>query len=208
MKSGTLMGGITAVILAAACAYAGGREGHGESGPEWGHSRRGKAGGPGGGGSMHEMLLIQVLQNRELAEEVGLNDDQVEKLKDRMYELRKERIRLRAEQELAGLEQARRMAGENVDEDAVMEAVEEKYEITKEMAKLKVKEILAVKQNLTEEQIGKIRKVMRERMRERMKQRKESMKRDREGKHDRGRRGDVRRGGKHAGEDEKEIYED
>ena len=110
-------------------------------------------------------LLSALLQNPELAEELGLTEDQLAEIKSVTGEHRRASMELRHEMEEAALVQVERLSADEIDEDAVMDAVEKTGEIRTEMAKLTMKQFLAFREILTPEQIEKA-KDMRQRMRE------------------------------------------
>jgi Spy/CpxP family protein refolding chaperone len=142
------------------------------------HSR-----GPAGSSLMHEGLsLARLAGNPEVASELGLTEEQVEKLKTGSYDLKKEEINLRAKQELAAMAQIRLMGEDDVDEKALMKAVEKTGEISTELAKLRVKQLLLVKQTLTKDQLTRMRQMMRQRMQQRSRGTRHEGMRDRGGR--------------------------
>jgi Spy/CpxP family protein refolding chaperone len=118
------------------------------------------------GRSAEEGILFRLINNRKMAEHLGLREDQIGSLTEKGYDLRKETISLRAELELAALEQARLLTQENVDEKALMGAVEKTGEIRIRMAKIQIKNLLLVRKALTPEQYGRLRKMIQERAEE------------------------------------------
>lgn len=141
--------------------------------------QRGSRGGAKRGerGAMHERfqdaLINKIVSDPEIAEEIGLTEEKVNTLKDAMYNIELKRIRLNAEKEVAALEQARLMTESEIDEDAVMAAIEKTGGITTELAKLKASALLLVKKTLTLAQIEKIKELVEERRKELKKQRSE-----------------------------------
>ena len=97
------------------------------------------------------------------------------------------------------LEQASLLTGKEVDEAAVMAAVEKAGKARTEIAKLRVKAILMLKETLTDEQREQVHKMMAERFRGRRKERREGMERFRAA--GRGRRRDPGDGPAEAGPD-------
>jgi len=126
-------------------------------GAEGRHGGEGKRGGPGG----REAFLVKMITHKDVAEKVGLTDEQVTTLKDSVYETRKKLIDLKAELEKAGMEQAKLLSGDTIDEAAVMAAIDKTAGIRTEMAKLHVKSLIMVKQTLTPEQIDQAKEHMR-----------------------------------------------
>lgn len=106
-----------------------------------------------------EVLLMMVLNNPQAAKEAGVTEEQIAGLKSGIYEIRKERVRLNAELEVAAMEQGRLLEQENVDEAALMAAVEKKGQLKIQMDKLLAREMLLVKKTLKKEQVEKIRQM-------------------------------------------------
>ena len=113
-----------------------------------------------------EDMLDRIIKDPELVEEIGLTEEQIKAYRNKKYDLEAKSIRLRAELKLAGLEQARLMTDSAIDEAAVMKAVEKTGKSRTELAKLKVKKVLLVKQSFTPEQIKKAGQLMRRRRQE------------------------------------------
>ncbi|MFC1497499.1 Spy/CpxP family protein refolding chaperone [Verrucomicrobiota bacterium] len=142
-----------------------------------GHSGRGQEGmrrGPhkGGPGRHIGMMISKIISNPELAEKIGLTEEQIETLKTASVEHQKQLIDLRAEMEKAALYQAELMSAEDLDEDAIMEAIEKTGEIKTKMAKIQVQQLILVKKTLTDEQKAKIKELMQKRMKQHMQDRK------------------------------------
>ena len=115
-----------------------------------------------------EQAIEHIVSNPKLAQELGLTDDQVAKVKKALYEFKQKQIELKAQLELAGLEQARLMTEKDLDEKALMAAVEKTGAVHTEMAKQRVKGMIALRQILGPEQMEKIQARIREHMRERL----------------------------------------
>jgi Spy/CpxP family protein refolding chaperone len=135
----------------------------------------GKPGGQGGPGGMQGgmsptesegfrvgMVLEQILGDADLVQKVGLTEEQVKTLNATISELKKEKIKLRAEMDLASVDQADKMAQSTIDEKEVMKTVEKVGEIRTKLAKIWLKELIIVKKTLTPEQIKKIKQVAKE----------------------------------------------
>jgi len=157
-----------------------------EKAPGGGHGRRpgaqefgGQARGHGGrfGGEMgmrqgppQEAMIAHILGNQELAKELGLSAEQVSALREGFDALRQGQIELKAQIELAAMEQAKQMTAPEVNEAELMATVEKTGEIRTQMAKLRVKALLLVREHITSEQLEHIRKTMREKFEQRMRQ--------------------------------------
>lgn len=126
-----------------------------------------RPGGPGFHGGMgmrhHEMgmdPIVFAVSRPKIVEKLGLADDQKAKLKavtDRAKEGRDSMKKVRE----ATMKQFELMKAEKVDEAAVMKAIDEVYELRKEIAKEQVRRVIEIKSILTPEQIAKAREEMR-----------------------------------------------
>lgn len=155
------------VSLAAGAALA-------QQGPNPGPMGGGMGGGGMGGGdrmrerwamqSPEDMLFERLTSDGGAAQQIGLTTNQVESLRKVGFELKQKMIELNAQREKAGLQQAQLMTAADPDEAAVMKAVEESGSIQTEIAKLRVKQVLAARKILTPEQQQKAREMIRARM--------------------------------------------
>jgi len=136
-------------------------------------------------GQEQENAIHELLRNPETAERAGVSREQIEQLKTALAGVREEFPKLRAALEKAGMEQAGLMTAERLDEAALMAAVEKAGAIRTEMAKLRVKSLLAVRNTLSPEQINRVRAMSRERPRrplgEHWRERHEGVERRRDG---------------------------
>ena len=132
-------------------------------GPERGERRPGGPRGGMGGMRHHEMgmdPIVLAVSRPKIVEKLGLSDDQKEKLKavtDRAKEGRESMKKVRE----ATMKQFELMKAEKVDEAAVMKAIDEVFELRKQMAKEQVRRVIEIKLILTPEQIAKAREEMR-----------------------------------------------
>ncbi len=119
--------------------------------------------GPHGGMRHHEVgmdPIVFAINRPQFAEKLGLSDEQKEKLKavtDREKEGRESMKKVRE----ATMKQFELMKAEKVDEAAVMKAIDEVFELRKQMAKEQVRRVIEIKSILTPEQIAKAREEMR-----------------------------------------------
>ena len=132
-------------------------------GPERGGRRPGGHFG-GMGGMRHPEMgmdpIVFAVSRPKIVEKLGLSDDQKEKLKavtDRAKEGRESMKKVRE----ATMKQFDLMKAEKVDEAAVMKAIDEVFELRKQMAKEQVRRVIEIKLILTPEQIAKAREEMR-----------------------------------------------
>jgi len=128
-----------------------------------------RPGGPGfhggmGGGMRHHEIgmdpIVFAVSRPKIVEKLGLTEDQKAKLKavtDRAKEGRESMKKVRE----ATMKQFELMKAEKVDEAAVMKAIDEVFELRKQMAKEQVRRVIEIKSILTPEQIAKAREEMR-----------------------------------------------
>lgn len=140
---------------------------------------------PGKGMEDRGQMLERIIKNPKLVEELGITEEQIEKIKEEMFSLKEQEIKLRSDMKLLALEQAKLMADENVNEKALMSTVRKIGDVRTEIACLQVKRIILLKQTLTSEQLATIRKLMNKNNR----QRKEGMIKKGEGMKQQRRRG-------------------
>lgn len=152
MKS--LMMTVVAALACAAFAQA----------PEGGAPREGgRRGGMGPGMVGGPMMdpIVRAVSNPKAAEKLGLTEEQQAKLK----EVNKPNAASRENQKKvreATMKQLELMKAEKIDEAAVMKAIDEVFELRKEMAKEQAKRVIAVKSILTPEQIAKAHEEMKQ----------------------------------------------
>ena len=110
---------------------------------------------------------ITAVMNPQVAEKIGLDDATQLKLKEIDLNLRKTNRELQKKTREAMEKQAKLMKEAKVDEAAVMAAIDELFDLRKEMAKAQTKRVLAVKALLKPEQleqaVEEMRKVREER---------------------------------------------
>ncbi len=136
-------------------------------------------GGQQGGGDRMGMLIERIIKNGELAEELGLNEEQVETISNAIYKQKIKEIDLKASLQKAGLNQARLLMADEIDEEAVLAAVDKAGKIKTKLAKLKVEQLIMLKSTLTDDQIDEAKSMMRNRMRKHMQERQKGRKSNR-----------------------------
>ena len=125
----------------------------GERGRRSAMSERGRM--PMGGGMMGEEQAIKAVMDPRVAEKIGLDDATQLKIKEIDLNLRKANRELQKKTREAMEKQAKLMKEEKVDEAAVMSAIDELFDLRKEMAKAQTKRVIAIKALLTPEQLEK-----------------------------------------------------
>jgi len=113
-----------------------------------------------------EWMLDRLLKSAEMVEELGLSKEQVERLQTAAYELQKEMVEKRAAMEVAAMEQAKLLKDESSTEEALLAAVEKTGHLRIEMAKLGMKRLLLIRNELSAEQREKLRHLVHKHMRE------------------------------------------
>ena len=149
----------TGAIAMAAVAWAGPDGNQERQGPGPGQEQR--HGGHRGGG------FGPLLNNPELAAELGVTPEQVTALREAQYEQRKQTITLRSEVQLARLEVKKLMDAEPVDEAAVLAAVDAAGAKATALKKSAIQHMLKVREIVGQETLQKLRAHMRDQFRER-----------------------------------------
>lgn len=153
MKSLTIM--VATALCCAAFAY--GAEG---MTPRDG-GRRGGIGMRGGDKPMMGNPILRAVSDPKAVEKLGLSEDQLAKLKEIKNVGKTDREKQRKVRE-AAMKQLELMKADKIDETAVMAAIDEVFQLRKEMAKAQAKRVIAVKSILTPEQIAKIHETMKD----------------------------------------------
>ena len=104
---------------------------------------------------------IVAVMNPQVAEKIGLDDATQIKIKEIDLDLRKTNRELQKKTREVMEKQAKLMKEAKVDEAAVMSAIDELFDLRKEMAEAQIKRVLAVKALLTPEQLEKAAEEMR-----------------------------------------------
>jgi Spy/CpxP family protein refolding chaperone len=114
-----------------------------------------------------EAMMARMVVNPGMAEKLGISSNQAATLREKLIEIKKKQIDLRAAIEKQGLEQAQLLSATPIDEQAVMAAVEKAGQMKTQMAKQELEAVLLLRKTLTPEQIAKAREMMREHMKQR-----------------------------------------
>jgi Spy/CpxP family protein refolding chaperone len=112
---------------------------------------------------MQDAIVSRILNSPEVAERLGLTQEQISTIKASLDELSAEQKKLTSELEASGVEQAKLLTADSVDETALMAAVDKSSKIRGDLAKLRIKRLLIVKKALTVEQIQKVKDLVQER---------------------------------------------
>lgn len=120
----------------------------------------------GGEGGLQEAILGKIVNNQQAASELGLSEEQIKILKTSMENMKKQHDDFQKQLKDAGLEQAKLMTENTVDENAVFAAVEKAGKVKTEMAKARIKHMLLVKKTLKPEQVDKIKEMVQNRVKQ------------------------------------------
>jgi len=142
----------------------GGMDRPGPGGPGMGMHEGRMRGGPG-----EEAGFQDWVRDPEAAAALNLTEEQKDKIKTITTQFRKEMIDWNAKLQHATLAQVDLMEQEEPALDAVLKGIDETGRIRNEIAKLRVKQLFAVRAILTPEQREKARELFRDRMAERRK---------------------------------------
>lgn len=119
---------------------------------------------PGDRGKQHgpAMMARLLTQHEDLATKVGITGEQIQQVKDILYEAEKQSIQLRANRDTARLELQQLMDADSPDEAAVMQAIDAVGAAEIEMHKARAKTGLGVKAVVGADKIKALRKAARE----------------------------------------------
>ncbi|MCE9614568.1 MAG: hypothetical protein K8T26_09850 [Lentisphaerae bacterium] len=125
-----------------------------------------QGGGPGmgPGGGMEGALLGRILNSPKVAADLGLTEAQIQTLRNGAFDIQEQRVKLKADLELAAIQQARLLTGDTLDEKALMAAVEKTGAVRTELAKTEMRGLLLMRNTLSAEQRDKVREMMRKHM--------------------------------------------
>ncbi len=143
----------------------------------------------------HKGALSRVLQNPEISEKLGLSEAQRTAIDEQMALLEQHQGELKKQIRKAALQQARLMTAEELDEAALMTAVEETGRLHTEQAKLRIRHLLFLRKTLTPEQTQGVRTIMRRRRSERGGERGERSRGEHSDRNQRGERKSLREKG-------------
>ncbi len=141
IRAGVIITGT--VLLAGLVAWAAERGDWGQRG--WGHEPFG----------MSERML-GLLDNQRFRTEIGLNDQQVDRLRQIIVDAQKSSVKTRADLRLRGIELREMLRLDNPDRATVLNKVQELSDLRGQMMKQHVEALLAAKTVLTPEQQKKL----------------------------------------------------
>jgi len=122
------------------------------------HARPGK-----GGEGKHGPPMLRPEMVDRLADKLGLEDQVARSLKELAYEAQEKAIELGAEVRQARLKLRRMLDSDNPDEGDVLDQVERVGELKTALKKHRVRLMLAVRRQLTPEQLRSLKQLMRKR---------------------------------------------
>jgi len=115
-------------------------------------------------------MMTHALRNPEIAEKIGLSEEQRDKISRRIEKMEDKNLDLKYKIEKAALKQARLMTTKDLDEEALMAVVDELGKYRTQQAKQRIGMLIFMRKTLTDEQATKMREIMRDRMQERRKE--------------------------------------
>lgn len=164
MTKGMILAG---VLLAFGLAAAGLAAEQGPTNAPLASDAQGRNFGP-GAGAMEQMMLGRILNDAKVSAELGLTEAQLHKLRDGAFDLQEQRAKLKAELEVAAIQQARALTEDTVDEKSVMAAVERTGALRTQIAKVEMRGLLLMRSTLSKAQRDKVHQVIRRRMAQHM----------------------------------------
>lgn len=114
--------------------------------------------------------IDRLINNPKVRKELGITDEQIERLKDAKVELENQRKDLIAEIKKARKKQMDLMRADELDKTAIMAAINQSGKLRTKMERLRVKELFEVQDILTKEQLGKVKERMQKQMRKHRKE--------------------------------------
>lgn len=106
----------------------------------------------GGSGDMEGQFCQKAMLIVKNQEELGLSDEEVNKIKDLKVAMKKDMIRKKAEIDVLALDIKAGLWGDEIDVTALNSLIDKKYELKKEKAKSLIAAYASLKNMLTEEQ--------------------------------------------------------
>ena len=122
-----------------------------------------------------------LIENRELIDQLNLGEDQVQALKDMHLEARKATVELRAQQELAELDLKAQLESDTPEIEKVMDIIERVGRTRTEIQKHQVRAMLQTREILGPEAFAQLKELRRDRVMERVEQRRDRMAERRDG---------------------------
>ena len=113
-------------------------------------------GGPGGKPDFAQKVIGKAHMMMVYADEIGLSEEQVGKIKDIKIKLKKDMIMKGAEIDVLKVDIMAALYADKIDKDAVDAMIDKKYELKKAKAKELVGACINLQSVLTEEQMGKM----------------------------------------------------
>ncbi len=124
--------------------------------------------------------IDRIINNEKLRKELGITDDQIERLKESKEELNDQRQKLIEKMKETRQKQMELMKADNLDRKAIMTAISQSGKIRTKLEKLRVKKLFRVQDILTDDQMAKVKERIQQHMRERRKE--YEMRRSKDGK--------------------------
>ena len=139
-------------------------------GPKQREGRSGTEGRQNRGPDMQNRLMYHIVSNPERAAKMGIPEEQAAAIKQKLEENEQQMRQVQEEMRALARRQAEMMTGDNINEEELMNVVEEVGARNTALAKLRIKQLMIVKNGLNEEQLGKLRKMFQDKRRRMMEQ--------------------------------------
>ncbi len=110
-----------------------------------------------------EMTINALVQNEEIQKEIGLSKEQLAKIRDIKFSTDKKVVKLRNDMELKEIDLKAELSKEKPDMTKIERLIRAKHSIMADIELAKVKEYLQIKDILSEEQLEKLRAIMKKR---------------------------------------------
>jgi len=118
--------------------------------------RQRRTGGPEGRPGGGQEMLLKMITSPRFSEELGLTEEQRSQIHDELWDLRAKGEKLHDQMQETGRRQAELLVADPFDEAALMAAIEETGRIRTELAKLRVRPLIVLREVLTADQLQTI----------------------------------------------------
>ena len=123
------------------------------------------------GGGHYQMGIDRLINNKEVRERLQLTDDQIARLKDIRDDLAEQRKEVMQEMREVREQQMKLMRADKLNKKEIMHKVNEFGKLRTKMERLRIRQLFAVNDVLTDEQLAQVKARMREKMNEAKKRR-------------------------------------
>ncbi len=118
-------------------------------------------------GAGEDRLLAMIIRSPEMAEQLGIDKEQLESLRNEYYTYKEVMVDLQAVSKKLELAQSREWLKDEPDQEVIMEHIQKAGEFRTKMAQLKAKHALILNKAFTKDQKKQIQDMVRKRMQQR-----------------------------------------